>query len=90
MLFSGHCFCHELTHSLVKIIKVSKVAVASENVFLIVFLLVTSCLLITPIKCLKGHKSLGWLCCYVFTHSINRERITRSPMKLFWTAENNS
>ena len=31
-------------------------------VFFIVFFLVRSCLLITLIKCLKGHKSLGSLC----------------------------
>ena len=34
--------------------------------FVIVFLLVMSCPLITLIKCLKGHKSLGSLCCCVF------------------------
>ena len=35
-------------------------------VFVIVFFLVRSYLLITLIKCLKGHKSPGSLCCCVF------------------------
>ena len=35
-------------------------------VFVIVFLLVRSCLIITLIKCLKGHKSLRSLCHCVF------------------------
>ena len=35
-------------------------------VYDIVFLLVRSCPLITLIKCFKGHKSLGSLCCCVF------------------------
>ena len=39
-------------------------------VFVIVFLLVRSCVLITLIKCLKGHKSLGSLCYCVFKRSL--------------------
>ena len=43
--------------------QVSKVTLlgCSLNVFVFVFLLVRSCLLITLIKCLKGQKSLGLL-----------------------------
>ena len=53
-------------------------------VFVIVFFLVRSCLLITLIKCLKGHKSLGSLCCCVFqkvSQSVS-ESVTRSPIEL--------
>ena len=49
-------------------------------VFVIVFFLVWSCLLITLINCLKGHKSLGSLCCCVFekvAHSV-REWVSKS------------
>ena len=37
------------------------IVVVSAFVFAMAFLLVRSFLLITLIKCLKGHKSLGWL-----------------------------
>ena len=39
-------------------------------VFVIVFLLVRSCLLITLITCLKGHKSLRVLCDSVFQQCV--------------------
>ena len=55
-------------------------------VFVIVFFLVRSCFLITLIKCLKGDKSLGSLCCCVFqkvphllTHSVS-DKVT------YWAA----
>ena len=54
-------------------------------VFVIVFLLVRSCLLITLIKCLKLHKSLGSLCGCVFKRSLSQsvsEWVTRSPIEL--------
>ena len=61
-------------------------------VFVIVFLLVRSCLLITLIKCLKGHKSLGSLCSVVKTlivsGAIPTGGWTRSPIQLLWTAKN--
>ena len=61
-------------------------------VFVINFLLVMSCLLITLIKCLKGHKSLGSLCSVVKTLIVSGVRRTdqgtRSPIELFWTAKN--
>ena len=59
--------------------------------------LVRSCLLITLIKCLKGHKSLGSLCSVVKTLIVvvtdqpmdqGTNQGTRSPIELFWTAKN--
>ena len=53
--------------------------------------MVGSCLLITLIKCLKGHKSLGSLYSVVKTLIVcgNRQSKgrTRSPIELFWTAK---
>ena len=51
--------------------------------------LVRSCFLITPIKCLKGHKSLGSLC-NVKSKSPQwvSQSVTRSPIELLWTAKN--
>ena len=46
-------------------------------VFVIVFVLVRSCLLITLIKCLKGHKSLGSLCSVVKTLIVSGNRATK-------------
>ena len=53
-------------------------------VFVIVFFWVRSCPLITLIKCLKGHKSLGSLCCCVFQKVPYwvSESVTRSPIEL--------
>ena len=53
--------------------------------------LVRSCLLITLIKCLKGHKSLGSLCNVVKALIVSGVRPsnqgTMSPIELFWTAK---
>ena len=46
-------------------------------VFVIVFLLVRSCPLITLIKCVKGHKSLGSLCSVVKTLIVSGARPTK-------------
>ena len=45
--------------------------------------LVRSCLLITLIKCLKGHKFLGSLCSVVKSLIVS----CNGPMELFWTAK---
>ena len=51
-----------------------------------------SCLLITLIKCIKGHKPLGSLCSVVKTLIVSGNRPTkgqtRSPIELLWTAKN--
>ena len=60
------------------------------------YLLVRLCLLITLIKCLWGHKSLGSLCSVVKTLIVSLVRQaegqtkgqTMSPIELFWTAKN--
>ena len=53
--------------------------------------MVWSCLLITLIKCLKGHKSLGSLCNVVKALIVSlvrgTEGQTMSPIELFWTAK---
>ena len=53
--------------------------------------MVRQCLLITLIKCLKGHKSLGSLCSVVKTLIVSGNRQTdqgtRCPIELFWTAK---
>ena len=57
--------------------------------------MVRSCLLITLIKCLKGHKSLGSLCNVVKALIVSgngptdrpSKGQTRSPIELFWTAK---
>ena len=49
-----------------------------QNCKKIVKMLVSSCFLITVIKCLKGHRSLGSLCSVV-------KQGTMSPIKLLWT-----
>ena len=55
-------------------------------------MLVRSCFLITLIKCLKGHKSLGSLCSVAKTLIVSGVRQTdqgaRSPIELLWTAKN--
>ena len=51
-------------------------------------MLVSSCLPITPIKCLKGHKSLGSLCNIKIKSHGPTDSVTRSPIELFWTAKN--
>ena len=52
---------------------------------------IRSCLLISLIECLKGHKSLGSLCSVVKTLIVSGNRPskgqTRSPIELFWTAK---
>ena len=57
-------------------------------------MLVRSCFLITLIKCLKGHKSLGslFVCqlvksCEWVSESVSQS-VTRSPIELLWTAKN--
>ena len=50
-------------------------------VLVIVFLLVRSCLIITLIKCLKGHKSLRSLCSVVKTLIVSGVRRTNQPSK---------
>ena len=54
-------------------------------------MLVRSCFLITLIKCLKGHKSLGSLCSVVKTLIVSGAGPTKgqtmSPIELFWTAK---
>ena len=54
----------------------------------IVKMLVRSCFLITLIKCLKGHKSLGSLCNVKSKSDWLSESVTRSPIELLWTAKN--
>ena len=56
--------------------------------------IVRSCLLITLIKCLKGHRSLGSLFDVksksTLSESVSEsvsEWVTRSPIELFWTAK---
>ena len=60
-------------------------------VSVIVFFLVMSCLLITLIKCLKGHKSLGSLCMSKSKRSLSvlsdRGRY-RAVSDKVWTAKN--
>ena len=54
-------------------------------------MLVRSCFLITLIKCLKGHKSLGSLCNVKSKSTVSQsvtELVTRSPIELLWTAKN--
>ena len=57
----------------------------------IVKMLVRSCFLITLIKCLKGHKSLGSLfVCQLVKSSVSEwvsQWVTRSPIELLWTAK---
>ena len=52
---------------------------------------VRSCLLITLIKCLKGHKSLGSLfVCQLVKSLVSQwvtQWVTRSPIELLWTAK---
>ena len=58
-------------------------------VFVTVFLLVRSCLLITLITCLKGHKSLKVLCGSVFQKCLITgmdRRIPRAPSKQYSSA----
>ena len=50
-----------------------------------------TCFLITLIKCLKGHKSLGSLCNVKSKSTVNEwvsQLVTRSPIDLLWTAKN--
>ena len=58
----------------------------------IVKMLVRSCFLITLIKCLKGHKSLGSLCNVKskseWLSQWVTQSVTRSPIELLWTAKN--
>ena len=56
----------------------------------LICLLVRSCFLITLIKCLKGHKSLGSLCNVVKALIVSANGPTdqardKSPIGLFWT-----
>ena len=58
-----------------------------SQVFVFVFLLFNSCLLIALITCLKGHKSLRVLYGSVFQQcvvgrEVGREVVTRSPIEL--------
>ena len=74
-----------------------KINCFSENQFvsLVKFIfyreIVRSCLLITLIKCLKGHRSLGSLfVCQLVKSSVSEwvsQSVTRSPIELFWTAK---
>ena len=61
-----------------------------QNSYRVIFW-VRSCLLITLIKCLKGHKSLGSLGSVVKGSIVSlvgpRYQGTRSPIELFWTAK---
>ena len=50
-------------------------------------MLVRSCFLITLIKCLKGHKSLGSLRNVKSKSQSVSESVTRSPIELSWTAK---
>ena len=56
--------------------------------------MVRSCLLITLVKCLKGHKSPGSLCSVVKPLIVSGARATKgqtmSPIELFWTAKKQS
>ena len=66
-----------------------------QNSYRVIFW-VRSCLLITLIKCLKGHKSLGSLgsvvkgliVSWVGPTKVPTNQGTRSPIELFWTAKN--
>ena len=87
------CLCHCLCLCL---------GICSLNVFLIVFVFVfvfviisflfRSCLLISLIKCLKGHKSLGLLFSVVKPLIVSgvrgTDQGTRSPIELLWAARN--
>ena len=46
---------------------------------------VRSCLLISLIKCLKGHRSLGSLFDVKSNSTLNSQWVTRSPIEQFWT-----
>merc|ERR1719238_2174942 len=63
--FFGHVMSSHHSEQMSQRSQVSRMALrrGSQNVFVFVFVifLVMSCLLITLNKCLKGHKSLGWL-----------------------------
>ena len=52
-------------------------AIVFVFIFVIVIFLVRSCLLITLIKCLKGHKSLGSLCSVVKTLIVSGNRASK-------------
>ena len=54
----------------------------------LVFLLVRSCLLISRIKCLKGHKSLGSLCHCVFLKVSQWVSDKVTYWAVSWTAKN--
>ena len=69
-IFFGHVMSSHHSEQMSQRSQVSRIALrrCSQNVFVFVFVfvfvnlfLVMSCLLITLIKCLKGHKSLGSL-----------------------------
>ena len=63
----------------------------SLSLYLSLSFFVRSCLLITLIKCLKGHKFLGSLCSVVKTLIVSgvqpTDQGTRSPIELLWTAK---
>ena len=66
-IFFGHVMSSHHSEQMSQRSQVSRIALrrCSQNVFVFVFVfvifLVMSCLLITLIKCLKGHRSLGSL-----------------------------
>merc|ERR1719350_1448006 len=79
--FFGHVMFSHHSEQMSQRSQVSRVALrrGSQNVFVFVIVfvfvfvnfLVMSCFLITLNKCLKGHKSLGWLLVGVFKMSLS-------------------
>ena len=57
----------------------------SLKLFIFFTISVSSCLFITLIKCLKGHKSLGSLCNVWLL--VVTDQGTRCPIELLWTAK---
>ena len=95
-----NCECCPLSQLIVRLQRLSWIQVLNcqyYNQFRKVDLgrsfLVRSCLLVTLIKCPKGHKCVGSLCRLVKTLIVSSVRQTdqgtRSPIELFWRAKNN-
>ena len=69
-----------------KIVNIVKIVENCQKMSKIVNMLVRSCFLITLVKCLKGHKSVGSLC-NVKSKSTVSQSVTRLPIELLWTAK---
>ena len=75
---------------IVKIVKIVENCQKMSTIVKIVKMLVRLCFLITLIKCLKGHKSLGSLCNVKSKSTLSEwvtRWVTRSPIELLWSAK---